>query len=210
MRRHDQMQEPKNGEITVLLNRRSAGDPAAEARVISLLYKDLRRLANHYLANERRDHTLQPTALVHEAYVRLSKRRGIKWRNRGHFFAVAARQMRRILVDYARYSNAGKRPGRKVPLELAVMSAAQQHPADLLALNEALNRLAQWDPRQAQIVEMRFFGGLSHEEIAAALHLGLRTVKRDWNLARVWLYAELTKATPHGDTKSLGAVKRST
>lgn len=209
MRSHNQMQEAQNGEITVLLNGRSVGDPAAEARVIALLYKDLRRLANHYLANERRDHTLQPTALVHEAYVRLSKRRGITWRNRGHFFAVAARQMRRILVDYARYSNASKRPGVKVPLDLVVVSA-QQPSADLIALNEALNRLAELDPRQAQIVEMRFFGGLSHEEIATALRLGVRTVKRDWNLARVWLYAALTKATPHGDTTSLGTVKGST
>jgi RNA polymerase sigma factor (TIGR02999 family) len=202
------MQEAKNSEITLLLNGPFAGDQVAEGRVISLLYKDLRRLANHYLANERHDHTLQPTALVHEAFMRLSKSSGITWRNRGHFFAVAARQMRRILVDYARYRNAGKRPGIKVSLELADVSV-QQPSIDILAIHEALSRLAERDPRQAQIVELRFFGGLSHEEIATVLDLSLRTVKRDWNLARVWLYAELTKATPHGDTRALGAVKGS-
>jgi len=202
------MKEVPDGEITILLNERWAGDPTADAKLIAHLYKHLRRLANYYLANERRDHTLQPTALVHEAYVRLSKRPGITWRNREHFFAVAARQMRRILVDYARYSKASKRPGIKIPLELAAVSV-EQPASDVLNLHEALNRLASWDPRQAQIVEMRFFGGLSHEEIATALRLSVRTVKRDWNLARVWLYAELTKATPHGDTIPLGAVERS-
>ena len=192
---HENMQEGQEGNITILLNGRSA-DPGGEDQLIAFLYKDLRRLANHFLAGERRNHTLQPTALVHEAYMRLRKQTGITWQNRGHFFAVASRQMRRILIDYARYYNADKRPGPTVPLDDGVISVQQQS-AELLALHEALERLATWDPRQAQIVEMRFFGGLSHEEIAMALDLGVRTVKRDWTLARAWLHAEVTKAAPN-------------
>jgi RNA polymerase sigma-70 factor (ECF subfamily) len=190
------MQEVRDGDITRLLNRLPAGNKSDELELISLLYKDLRRLARYYLAKERPGHTLQPTALVNEAYLRLAKRTGVSWRNRDHFFADTARQMRRILVDYARCHNALRRPRIKVPLESVVVCIKEQ-PADLLAVHEALDRLATWDPRQAQIVEMRFFGGLSIEEIATELDLGARTVKRDLSLARAWLYAELTKATPH-------------
>jgi RNA polymerase sigma-70 factor (ECF subfamily) len=186
--------EVPDGEITQLLIGLSSGDRDAEDQVIAVLYKDLRRLAKHYLANERRDHTLQATALVHEAYVRMTKRTGVIWQNRGHFFATAAREMRRILVDHARRGNAVKRAGTKVCLESALVCAEQS--AEVLLLHEALDRLATWDARPAQIVEMRFFGGLSLEEIATALGISVRTVKRDWNLARAWLYGELTKSPP--------------
>jgi RNA polymerase sigma factor (TIGR02999 family) len=194
MSNQDGRQEGRVGEITRLLVGLSSGDQAAGHQVITLLYKDLRRLARYYWAKERRDHTLQPTALVHEAYVRMSRKTGVKWQNRGHFFAAAAREMRRILIDHARRANAVKRAAPKVSLKSALVSPEES--ADLLLLHESLNRLATWDARQAQIVEMRFFGGLSIEEIAVALEVSVRTVKRDWNVARAWLYAELTKATP--------------
>jgi RNA polymerase sigma factor (TIGR02999 family) len=197
----DQILKVGHGEVTRLLMRLSAGDEKAEDRVIALLYNDLRRLAKHYLAMERRDHTLQATALVHEAYLRMTKRIGVTWQNRGHFFATAAREMRRVLVDHARRVKAVKRAGTKIPLESALMSAEQS--AELLLLHEALDRLGEWDARQAQVVEMRFFGGLSLEEIATALRICERTVKRDWNLARAWLHGELTKAPLPLDAPSL-------
>jgi len=198
MSNQGQILQIRDGEITHLLIGLSSGDAKAEDQVIALLYKDLRRLAKHYLANERRDHTLQATALVHEAYVRMTKRTGVTWQNRRHFFATAAREMRCVLVDHARRFNAVKRAGTKVSLESALVCAEQS--AELLLLHEALDRLATWDARQAQIVEMRFFGGLSLEEIATALGVCVRTVKRDWNLARAWLYGELTKATPSANS----------
>ena len=196
--------EVRDGEITHLLIGLSSGDRSAEDQVITLLYRDLRRLAKHYLANERRDHTLQATALVHEAYVRMTRRTGVAWQNRKHFFATAAREMRRVLVDHARRVNAAKRAGIKVSLESAL--ACVEKSAELLLLHEALDRLATWDARQAQIVEMRFFGGLSLEEIATALGICVRTVKRDWNLARAWLYGELTKPVPHEDITRVAKV----
>ena len=197
----DRMPKVDEGEITHLLTGLSSGDPSAANRAIPLLYKDLRRLARRYLANERPDHTLQATALVHEAYVRITKQTGVVWQNRGHFFASFAREMRHVLVDHARCVNAVKRAGTKISLESALVCLEQS--AELLLVHESLDRLATWDARQAQIVEMRFFGGLSLEEIATALGISVRTVKRDWNVARAWLYAELRKAPPHEESPAI-------
>jgi RNA polymerase sigma-70 factor, ECF subfamily len=183
-----------NTEITSLLSRVSEGDHNAEDRVLSLLYKDLRRLAQHYLDAERKDHTLQATALVHEAYLRVCRSDKVHWQNRAHFIAVAARAMRRVLVDHARSVHARKREGQRVELDSAMVYSDQQS-EEILALDEALKRLASWDNRQAQIVEMRFFGGLQIEEIANLLKVSVRTVKRDWNMARAWLYGELHSAS---------------
>jgi RNA polymerase sigma-70 factor (ECF subfamily) len=187
------MQSATASEITQLLSRLAGGDREAEERILALVYKDLRRLAKYYLAAERRDHTLQATALVHEAYLRMNRQTGFQWQNRSHFIAVAARAMRRVLVDHARRVKAVKREGMKISLESALVSSEEQS-AEMLALDEALNRLALLDSRQAQIVEMKFFGGLSVEEIAQILNVSVRTVKRDWNLARAWLYGELTQS----------------
>jgi RNA polymerase sigma factor (TIGR02999 family) len=181
------------GEITALLARVSGGDAEAQSRLAPLVYGELRRLAAHYMRRERPDHTLQPTAVVHEAYIRLVQQKDANWQGRAHFFAIASRMMRNILVDHARNANAGKRGGRchKVPLDAALVYAEDQSD-QLLMVNEALDRLAQWDPRQCRIVEMRFFGGLSNEEVAEVLGISARTVKREWSVARAWLYGELT------------------
>jgi RNA polymerase sigma-70 factor (ECF subfamily) len=179
-------------ELTELLSKLSVDDREAQHEVFELVYKDLRHLARRYLRSERQDHTLQATALVHEAYLRIFQKSRVKLQNRIHFFAVASRAMRHVLVDHARGLRAVKRGGVKVSLDFAAVSTPEQS-ADLLALDRALRRLATWDPRQAQVVEMRFFGGLSIEEVAAVLNVSQRTVKRDWNLARAWLYGELTK-----------------
>lgn len=190
------MQDIDRGEVTQLLMRLSAGDRAAEEQIIGLMYRDLRRLAQSYLSNERRNHTLQATALVHDAYMRLVRQNRVQWRDRQHFFAAAAKTMRRVLIDHARGVKATKRTGRKMSLESAVV-AAREKPAELLALDNALDRLAAWDSRLARIVEMKFFGGLSAEQIANALEVSVRTVKRDWSLARTWLFVELTKSIDH-------------
>src|SRR5262245_32382098 len=191
----------KLGDFTELLSRLSGGDREAAQTVVSLVYKDLRRLARYYLNSERQNHTLQPTALVHEAYMRITKTNG-QWQNRSHFLAVAATAMRRVLVDHARTVKAAKRGGIKISLESA-LSYSEQQSGEMLALDEALGRLATWDPRQAQIVELRFFAGLSIEEIAELLNVSVRTVKRDWNLARAWLYGQLTEVA-NNDTRSVG------
>jgi len=182
------------GEITQLLKRLSGGDRAAESRLVPLVYAELRRLAARYMRQERRDHTLQPTALVHEAYLKLIEQRRVDWQSRAHFYCVAARLMRRILVDHAREVKASKRAGSRyrVPLEPEV-AATEEKPGELLAIDQALDRLLKHNPRQAQIVELRFFGGCSEEEIAHMLAISVRTVKRDWSVARAWLYAELSK-----------------
>jgi RNA polymerase sigma factor (TIGR02999 family) len=183
-----------SGEITLILQRLKRGDHDAHQELFSLVYEELRRMAAHYMRSERPDHTLQATALVHEAFLRLMGGAQIQWQDRAHFFAVAAQTMRRILVDHARVLNANKRihRSRKVSLDAAVIGSDEQA-ADVLALDEALARLAQWDARQCSIVEMRFFGGLENDEIAEVLGVSPRTVKRDWSLARAWLYGELTK-----------------
>jgi RNA polymerase sigma-70 factor (ECF subfamily) len=181
------------GEITQLLKQLSGGSLEAESRLVPLVYDELRKLAARYMRRERRDHTLQPTALVHEAYLKLREQRQVQWQSRGHFYCIAARLMRRILVDHAREVKASKRAGSrvKVPLEPEI-ALAEGKSAELLAIDQALGALFEQSPRQAQIVELRFFGGCSEEEIAHILVISVRTVKRDWRVARAWLYAELS------------------
>jgi RNA polymerase sigma factor (TIGR02999 family) len=182
------------GDITLLLAELRAGNRSAESRLLPLVYDELRRVARHYMRAERRDHTLQPTALVHEAYMRLAGQRDVDWQNRAHFFAVAAQLMRRILVDHARAHKAEKRGGTEPKIELGEgLALTEEKATELLAVDEALTRLAECDPRQARIVELRFFGGLSEEEAAEVLGVSARTVKRDWSVARAWLFKEINK-----------------
>jgi RNA polymerase sigma factor (TIGR02999 family) len=181
-------------EITTLLAQAKQGDADAESNLVPLIYNELRAIARNYMRRERADHTLQATVLVHEAFLQLVGDSKIEWQNRAHFFALASRVMRRILVDHARAAHAQKRPGarQKVELESGLVFVEAQS-ADLLALDAALERLAAWDPRQSSIVEMRFFAGLSFEEIAEVLGISERTAKRDWMMARNWLYRKLCK-----------------
>lgn len=185
---------PAKGDVSRLLSQMTAGDGLAQAELMPLVYDELRRLARSYMRWERTDHTLQPTALVNEAYLRLAGGSPVSWKDRAHFFAVAAQLMRRILVDHARARRAGKRvgDGQRISLDAAAAFPAQKG-IDPLALNEALDRLEKRDPRQARIVEMRFFGGLSEDEIAQHLGISARTVRRDWGVARAWLYKEVRK-----------------
>ena len=174
-------------EITHLLQTFNEGKREALDAIIPIIYKELRRLAAHYLKDERVEHTLEPTALVHEAFLRLTKLK-IKWRNSNHFFAMSARLMRQILVDYARNHSAGKRGGAVKPLSLEeVYTFIQEKPAQIIALDEALEELAKIDKRRAQVVELRFFVGLNNEEIGRVLGVHSNTVLRDWTLARAWL-----------------------
>lgn len=178
------------GEVTALLRRWRSGDAEAEAELAPLLYGELKRIARRHLRGERPAHTLQPTALVHEAYLRLSDRRG-QFVDRVHFFAAAARAMRGVLVDHARARRAEKRGGGAVRLTLDDRDLAAPPPPDLLDLDNALTKLARFDARKARIVELRYFAGLSTEEIAAALEIGVATVGRDARRASAWLAAEL-------------------
>ncbi|MBZ5606094.1 MAG: sigma-70 family RNA polymerase sigma factor [Acidobacteriia bacterium] len=181
------------GEVTQLLHRLSAGDTGAREQLVALVYDELRRLAGSCMRRERLDHTLQPTALVHEAWLRLVEQREWNLENRAHFFGMAAQLMRRILVDHARAASAEKRGGDKVmvPLENA-MAVALDHPAQLLDFHRALERLDQFDQRRARIAEMRFFGGFSIDEIADLNGVAPRTVDRQWRAARAWLSRELS------------------
>ena len=179
--------------ITQLLIDWGKGDQAALERLMPLVYSELRRLASHYLRRERGEHTLQPTALVNEAYLKLVNQRNAKWQNRAHFFGISAQLMRRILVDHARQHQAVKRGGVEQQ-RISITSAdrvVKQPEVDLLALNEALDELAKMDPQQSRIVELKFFGGLSIEEIAEVLGIGHATVERDWKMARAWLRSQL-------------------
>jgi len=181
------------GEVTALLTQIHAGNKEAEERLIPLVYAELRRLAKHYLREERPDHTLQPTALVHEAYLRLTAMQQVDWQSRSHFFAISATVMRRILVDHARAQRAEKREGSReaVSLDESLLVSPSRSP-DLVALDGALERLAKINPRRSSIVELRFFGGMSEEETAHVLGISARTVKRDWRVAKAWLYNELS------------------
>jgi RNA polymerase sigma-70 factor, ECF subfamily len=183
-----------DNSITALLVQLSAGNREVEARLIPQVYGELRRLAAHYMRSERGNHTLQPTALVNEAYTRLVQQPQVPWQSRAHFFATASQLMRHILVDHARARQAGKRggPQRQVTLDEAILPS-EDRTIDVLILHEALEHLAQFDPRQARIVELHFFGGLTFEEIALVLECSDRTVKRDWSMARAWLKGELSK-----------------
>ena len=187
-------------DITQILCAVSADDPSASARLMPFVYDELRRLAGRYLSRERSDHTLQATALVHEAYLRLVDQKRVNWQNRAHFFGVAAEMMRRILVDYARRRGAEKRGGglQKLALDDAI-SFAQEKDIDLIALDEALGDLARLDPLQSRIVELRFFGGLTLEEAAEILSLSRSTVEREWLTAKAWLYIQLRHQGGQGD-----------
>lgn len=179
--------------ITELLIDWGKGDQAALEKLMPLVYNELRRLASNYLRRERASHTLQPTALVNEAYLKLVDQRNAKWQNRAHFFGISAQLMRRILVDHARQHQAAKRGGTNQQ-RLSITSAeqvAKQPEIDLLALNEALDELAKMDKQQGQIVELKFFGGLSIEETAEVLGVSHATVERDWKMARAWLRRQL-------------------
>ena len=181
-------------DVTGLLVQFRAGNRDAEDILFRIVYAELRRLASHYLHEERPDHTLQPTALVHEAYIRLIGLHDIDWQDRSHFFAIAATTMRRILVDHARAQRACKREAlhNAVSLEDALV-VSPERAAEVIAVDEALDKFAQVDPRRAKVVEMLFFGGLSEEEITAVLDISVRTVKRDFKIAKDWLYAELER-----------------
>jgi RNA polymerase sigma-70 factor (ECF subfamily) len=193
-------QKVSSPDVTKILQEVSHGDKDAPARLMPLVYDELRRLADHYLRQERSDHTLQPTALVHEAYLKLIDQSRVEWQGRAHFLGVAAQLMRRILVDHARRHHASKRGGfrQKLSLDEAV-DYSQPRDLDLVALDDALNALAQFDERQSRIVELRFFGGLTIEETAEALGVSPATVKVDWNMAKAWLRREISRGNEHGD-----------
>lgn len=180
-------------DITWLLQEWKNGDKTAVDRLFPLVYSELRRQARSYLNKERVNHTLQPTALVHEVYLRLIKLNQIKWENRAHFYAISATTMRRILVDHAREVAADKRGGnmQRVTLE-KIQIADEQKATDLLELDKALDKLAEIEERKAQVVEMNFFGGLNQKEIAEVLQINEKTVQRDLKFARLWLYRELS------------------
>lgn len=187
------MSPPAPQEVTQLLNELGQGNKAALDRLTPLVYEELRRLARYYMSRERQDHTLQTTALVNEAYLRLVDQKNVSWQNRAHFFAVSAQVMRHILVDHARSHTSAKRGGevRRVPLdEGATMS--DERASDLLALDEALRELTEIDPLKSQLVELRYFGGLSIEETAEAMQIPIIRVKREWNKAKAWLYKAVT------------------
>jgi len=188
---------PRRGsfDVTELLVAWSQGDDAALHLLTPLIERELHRLAAAYMARERPGHVLQPTALVNEAYLRLIEWKQVQWQNRAHFFGVAAQVMRHVLVDMARAQLRGKRGGREA-LQVSLSDAKDAHaerPADLVAVDDALKTLAGLDPRQSRVVELRFFGGLSHEEAAHVLDVSVATVRRDWTLAKAWLYRELDR-----------------
>jgi RNA polymerase sigma factor (TIGR02999 family) len=181
-----------SASVSQLLAAWAARDPSALDRLVPLVYGELRRLAHHYMRGERPGHPLQTTALVNEVYLRLAGIKGLQWRDRAHFFAMAGTLMRRVLVDYARRQGRGKRGGGIAVTSLDGHAITPAPSVDIIALDEALQRLAAVDPQQCRVVELRFFGGLSIEETAAALEISPATVKRDWTTARAWLHHELT------------------
>jgi RNA polymerase sigma factor (TIGR02999 family) len=181
--------------VTQLLQQWSHGDDAAVVELTPLIYEELRRLAHHYMEGQRPNHTLQTTALVNEAYLRLADQTHPNWQSRAHFFAVAARAMRQILVSYARSQRSQKRGGVGVKIELdeaAIISPEQSK--EIVDLHEALERLATLDSRKAQVVELKYFGGLNYDEMAEVLKISRVTVRRDWEFAKIWLYTELRSA----------------
>jgi RNA polymerase sigma-70 factor, ECF subfamily len=188
------MAAPTLQEVTKLLIAWSNGDQAALERLVPLVYDELRRIARRYMEREPAGHTLQTTALVNEAYLRLVEQKEMKWQNRAHFFAISAQLMRRILVSMARARHANKRggEGRQVSLEEALV-VSEERAAELVALDEAMNELAALDLRRSRVVELRYFGGLSVEETAEVLKISPDTVMREWKRAKAWLYAELKK-----------------
>lgn len=188
-------QAPTSLIVTQLLRDWQAGDPSARDQLLEIVYEELRRQAARYLRRERPDHTLQPTALVHEAYLQLIDQNFINWENRAHFFGVAARLMRRILVDHARAHRAEKRGSGQEQLALdEAIGVPQTKDLNILALNDALDELERMDEQQSRIVELRYFGGLSIEETATVTGVSPATVKREWAMAKVWLQHQLKKA----------------
>ena len=185
--------QPSAAGVTRLLVELRNGNPEAESKLVPLVYKHLHRLAASYMRGERPDHTLQTTALVNETYLRLVPQKGTGWRDRAHFFGVAARLMREILVDHARARRAGKRGGmvEKLPLD-QTLEFSPERSREVIELDDALKSLKRLDPQQARVVELRFFGGLTVEETAEVLRISPRTVKRDWAVARAWLHGELS------------------
>jgi RNA polymerase sigma factor (TIGR02999 family) len=185
-------QTESSSDVTALLMDWSNGDRHALDELMPLVYDELRKLAGGYLRRERSEHTLQGTAIVHEAFLRLVNQRDVQWQGRAHFYGIAAQMIRRILVDHARCCNAGKRGSGSLRIELEEgMAVSQRHEVDLVALDTALERLALLDERQSRIVELRFFTGLSVEETAEVMSLSTATVKREWSSARAWLYREI-------------------
>lgn len=193
------MSSASTHEVTVLLRAWSQGDQTSLEKLTPLVYEELRRLAQKYMKSERADHTLQATALVHEAYLRLIDNSQQQWQNRAHFFAVAARLMRHILVDFARARRSVKRGGgvQRITLDEALFAAPDQE-TDLVALDDALNNLAAVDGRKSRVVELRFFGGLSVQETAEVLKVSEDTIMRDWRLAKLWLLREIVKKSNEG------------
>jgi len=179
-------------QITRWLNQVRKGDAAAASELMGSVYKELRQLAGYYMRSERPDHTLQPTALVHEAYLRIFGAEPVAWQDRAHFFAVAARQMRRVLVDHARKVGANKRGGPAVKITLdAAQEVADERKQDLVALDEVLARLEHLDARAGRVVELKFFSGMTDKEVASVLGVALATVRRDWEFSKAWLFKEL-------------------
>lgn len=179
-------------DVTLLLNKLAAGDQEAAAELVPLVYEELRRLAARHLSHERPDHTLQATALVHEVYMKLAAQKDAKWQNRAHFFGVASQAMRRILVDYARGKQRIRRGGKQQKVSLDdVLLLSPGRTEEVLAVHESLSRLEMIDARQARIVELRYFGGLTVEEIAEVVGISAKTVMRELNVAKAWLYGDL-------------------
>jgi RNA polymerase sigma-70 factor (ECF subfamily) len=195
---------PRGEDVTILLAELTKGNKEAASELIPIVYDELRRLAGSYMRRERGDHTLQATALVHEAYLKLVEQRVVDWQSRAHFFGIAAQVMRRILVDHARGHLREKRGSgqRAVPLDEALVFATEQS-LELIKLDEALERLTKLDPRQGKIVELRFFGGLTVEQTANLLGISPKTVKRDWSMAKAWLHGDL-KASHGNATQEVG------
>jgi RNA polymerase sigma factor (TIGR02999 family) len=194
------MPSPASCDVTGLLRAWSAGEDSALARIVEIVYPELRDIARRCLRGERPGHMIEATALVHEAYIRLVDVKQLQWQDRAHFFAVGARVMRRVLVDYARARGCTKRErsARRAAFNEALVLSSQPDPS-LVCLDEALGQLAEFDARKAQVVEMRYFGGLTAEEIAAVLHISPQSVHRDWSLAKSWLVREMNSQGRHGN-----------
>jgi len=188
------LKSPARHQITELLAEWREGNQSALDELYPLVYDELHRLARRYMSRERKDHTLQTTALINEAYVRMVDQKNVNWANRSHFFAISAQIMRRILIDHARRHAYAKRGGgaQQVSLE-EVAALVPEQGRELMRLDEALKSLAERDPRRSQVVELRYFGGLNNEEIAGVLQVSENTVTRDWNMARAWLYQQLSE-----------------
>lgn len=187
------MSKDSPSEITRMLIELTDGNQEVVNQILPHIYDELRRLAGSYLRKERSDHTLQPTALVHEAYMKLIDQRQVKWQNRAHFFGIAAQVMRRILMDHARKHLANKRGGDAeiLPIEEEILVVSHDRSAELVALDDALQHLAEIDPSKARVVELRYFGGLSIEETAEVMGVSVPTINRHWRMAKAWLYSEL-------------------